>query len=441
MRFHTIVGQSLFITANHPLFGNGDIEKALPMQYLSDELWSAALEVDTAMIPAGGIVYNYLLKSEDGSVSFDWGGDKVITTASVSAEETMIIDSWNFAGYFENAFYSEPFKNVLLKTNYTAVENNSSKTFTHTFKVKSPLLLKGQTLFILGNAKELGGWDESKSLIMGRKTTDDCFTINVNLSKANFPLYYKYGVYDVAAQKVVRYEDGNNRMLFDTAVKNKKTIVNDGLVVLPSTGFKGAGIAIPVFSLRSAYSGGCGEFADIKLMVDWAKQTGLKLIQILPINDTTATNTYLDSYPYAAISAFALHPMYINLWQATEPANKHIVEAIAEDLRKLNKLDTVDYTAVNKLKWQVLKQLYPLQKDALFTSAAYKAYFDTNRHWLVPYAIFCYLRDKYNTADFTIWPTNKTYAEGETMQLLSADNPVLIRLPFISSFSITCMFN
>lgn len=74
-------------------------------------------------------------------------------------------------------------------------------------------------------------------------------------------------------------------------------------------------MAIPVFSLRSRNSFGVGEFTDIKLLVDWAKQTGLKLVQLLPVNDTTATNTWLDSYPYAAISAFALHPLYINLSQ------------------------------------------------------------------------------------------------------------------------------
>lgn len=424
VRFHTTMGQSLFITANHPLFGNADIDKALPMQYLSDELWSATLEINTSAIPAEGIVYNYLLKNEDGSVSYDWGSDKILTATSLRSEETLIIDSWNFAGYFENAFYSEPFKNVLLKQHYTAAESSSAKTFTHTFKVKSPLLTKGQTLFLLGNAEEMGGWDESKLLIMSRKATEDFFTVNVNLAKTSFPVYYKYGVYDIASQKVVRYEDGNNRMLFDTAVKTKKTIVNDGFVVLPSTGFKGAGVAIPVFSLRSAFSGGCGEFADLKLMVGWAKQTGLKLIQILPINDTTATYTYMDSYPYAAISAFALHPMYINLWQAAEESNKHVVEAVAADFHKLNKLDTVDYDAVNILKWQVLKQLYPLQKDALFASPAYKAYFDTNKHWLIPYSIFCYFRDKYNTADFTIWPTNKTYIEAEAEQLLASDSSV-----------------
>ena len=76
---------------------------------------------------------------------------------------------------------------------------------------------------------------------------------------------------------------------------------------------RGRGVAIPVFSLRSENSFGVGEFEDLKLLADWGRQAGLKLIQILPVNDTTATHTWADSYPYAAISAFALHPIYLNL--------------------------------------------------------------------------------------------------------------------------------
>ena len=96
-------------------------------------------------------------------------------------------------------------------------------------------------------------------------------------------------------------------MLFDIGKPNRQTILNDGFAVLPNNTWKGAGMAIPVFSLRSEKSFGVGEFTDMPLLVDWAKQVGLKMIQLLPINDTTATHSWMDSYPYAAISAFALH--------------------------------------------------------------------------------------------------------------------------------------
>ena len=50
-------------------------------------------------------------------------------------------------------------------------------------------------------------------------------------------------------------------------------------------------------------------------MVDWAVSTNQKVVQILPINDTTMTHTWTDSYPYNSISIYAFHPMYADLKQ------------------------------------------------------------------------------------------------------------------------------
>ena len=77
--------------------------------------------------------------------------------------------------------------------------------------------------------------------------------------------------------------------------------------------WKGAGTAIPVFSLRSERDFGIGQFTDLKLLVDWAAATGQSIIQTLPVNDTTMTGTWRDSYPYSANSSFALNPIYIDL--------------------------------------------------------------------------------------------------------------------------------
>ena len=61
--------------------------------------------------------------------------------------------------------------------------------------------------------------------------------------------------------------------------------------------FRIAGTLVPVFSLRSRGSFGVGDFGDLRMMVDWEAQTGQRLLQILPINDTTTTHTWTDSYP------------------------------------------------------------------------------------------------------------------------------------------------
>jgi 4-alpha-glucanotransferase len=50
---------------------------------------------------------------------------------------------------------------------------------------------------------------------------------------------------------------------------------------------EGAGVAVPMFSVRSDEDLGVGEFLDLKLLVDWAVNSGFHLVQLLPINDTS----------------------------------------------------------------------------------------------------------------------------------------------------------
>ena len=62
---------------------------------------------------------------------------------------------------------------------------------------------------------------------------------------------------------------------------------------------------MPGFSLRSKTSFGVGDFGDLKKMIDYIDKTGQRVLQILPINDTTITHTWTDSYPYSCISVIA----------------------------------------------------------------------------------------------------------------------------------------
>jgi 4-alpha-glucanotransferase len=226
-------------------------------------------------------------------------------------EEIQVVDTWNHAGEYENVFYSDPFQNVLLRDRHTRLKARVVKDYTHIFKVKAPLLQKNEVVCILGSSKELGEWDTSDPLLLYRE--NGYWSIPLKLPKETIPLQYKYGVYNIKTKSFVQYEGEANRILYGDAQKNKLTILHDGFIRLPNNTWKGAGVSIPVFSLRSKNSFGTGEFTDLKLLVDWAKKTGLRLIQILPVNDTTATHTWVDTYPYAAISAFALHPLYLNL--------------------------------------------------------------------------------------------------------------------------------
>ena len=286
LRFFTHYGQSLYITGNCEQLGNGEITAALPMKYLSDEFWTASIELGKDF--ENDLQYNYVLKNAAGELVTEWGNDRVVEVMKITADDVTLVDTWNHAGEFENAFYTQPFAEVLLPVQ-KAAKAKSYKTITHVIKAKAPLLKKDEVLCIAGSNDAFGNWDETKPLLMHREET--WWVAKINLGKESFPAAYKYGVFNTKTKSFVRYESGNNRMLYDAAAAKKLTILQDGFAQLPNNTWHGAGISVPVFSLRSRNSFGVGEFTDMKLLVDWAVKMKMKLIQILPINDTTATHT------------------------------------------------------------------------------------------------------------------------------------------------------
>lgn len=420
LRFHTQFGQALFLSGDHALLGNNELQAAVPLQYFNSDFWQVHLQITAEDLPLKDISYHYILKNADGSASQDWAGSRKLTIEAGGEDTIVISDSWNHAGYFGNTFYTEPFQQVLFRENYIAVTPTAAEAATHTFRVKSPLLQKGQVVCIAGDGEALGNWSTQKPLLLYREQGGDEWQISLNLNREDFPLAYKYGIYDTAAKRFTGFEEGVNRILYDTPAASRKIYINDGFTHLPDDTWKGAGVAIPVFSLKTKKSMGVGDFTDIHTLVDWAVTTGLKLVQLLPINDTTANYSATDSYPYAAVSAFALHPIYIDVAQVALPENKKIVTAAAKEAERLNLLEAIDYEAVIRLKRSLLHQLYLRQGKQTFAEAAFNTFFEQNSHWLVPYAVFCYLRDKHETVDYSKWPEYSVYNEKE-IAALAAD--------------------
>ena len=419
LRFSTHPGQALFVYGNNLALGNNDIQQAIPLQYLNNEFWQARLEIANADFNSFDIEYRYLLREEDGNQVIEWGNDRIIGYKKNLPREMVLIDTWNHAGDVQNAFYTKPFQQVLLKNKSKQVNLKSkpARIYTHEFKVKAPLLKEDEVLCISGSGVQLKEWNIADACCMSKK--DPWWVIKLDFTNETFPIAYKYGVYNTSEKSFQYFETGINRMVSGDAAKDKVTVLHDGFAQLAFSGWKGAGVAIPVFSLRSSNGFGTGEFADLKLLVDWANITGLKLIQLLPVNDTTATHTFLDSYPYAAISAFALHPLYINLNRVADNRHHALVQSLQKKQNELNQLKDVDYEQVMKYKFSVLKELFIAEKETVLNDIKYFEFFDLNRHWLVPYAAFCYLRDKYNTADYNQWETGSIYDETAIQQLAS----------------------
>lgn len=418
LRYSTKYGQAILVSGNTETLGNNDFKKAFLLEYLNDQFWHGYVEIDEKFI-GESIQYKYILREENADDVAEFGNDRIIDTSKYKAQRLVLTDVWNHPGTIENVFYSSPFKNVLLKYPATVKSKDKIlKNFTHEFRVKAPLLSQHETLCIGGSAAVLNNWAEDKVAPM--KKEGDWFTVKLQLPTEAFPFTYKYGIFNKKDKKFIRYEEGNNRLLLSPETNNTINIIHDGFANLQNINWKGAGVAIPVFSLRSKKGLGTGEITDLKLLVDWARETGLSMIQLLPINDTTATYTWRDSYPYAAISAFALHPLLINLDAVAGKDGASIIKQLAKKKKVLNNLSEIDYEQVLKIKLDTLKELYRQQKDSFKNDSSFFSFFELNRHWLEPYAAFCYLRDKYKTADFSKWKQYVNYDESAIQQLISS---------------------
>ncbi|HOY07334.1 MAG TPA: 4-alpha-glucanotransferase, partial [Saprospiraceae bacterium] len=408
LRYRTRMGESCLVSLNQ--------EAPQMLSYLNEDLWHGAFEVDAEKHPA--LSYQYLFQDAQGARTTEWEQERLLDLTDKKAAYQEVVDFWNPTGALENTFLTQPFQNIFNPPPPAAAGKTTTQPFTHVFKVKAPLLKAHEAVCLLGHGVALRTWDTAAPIVLKRE--GNWWTARLNLSQEDFPLGYKYGVWDTAANRFVTFEEGVNRTLYAPSAgqQNPRTTLHDGFIRLPNNTWKGAGVAIPVFSLRSEKSWGIGEFTDMPLLADWAKSVGLKMIQLLPINDTTATHTWLDSYPYSAITAFALHPIFLNVEQLAGKKHATVLKPYLKKRQELNALESVDYEAVLQMKWDIIRQLYDLLKADWLKDKAYAAFYNTNKHWLAPYAAFCWLRDANGTADFNQWTTHARYEPKEIEKLL-----------------------
>ena len=168
--------------------------------------------------------------------------------------------------------------------------------------------------------------------------------------------------------------------------------------VFDQPGWRGAGTAVPVFSLRSEKDFGIGEFRDLRPLVDWAASTGQTVIQLLPVNDTTRRGGWEDSYPYSPVSSFALHPLYLHL----QDLGIRETAAFKQQQAELNAADELDYPAVFEAKTALLRKAWGRRGSKDLQSEGYRKFVLDNAFWLDEYAVFCAERDGFD-ADYYRW--------------------------------------
>jgi len=396
IQYGTQWGENLYVAITYTSRDATEKVRRLPMT--TDDGWHWELEtsaVESRQHPVETFTYYYYVADTDGvELRREWTG--VPRTYYFDATKNFIMpDLWREVPLQYHLFSKAYQVTSGLSSDETLrVQRVPLYRKTVIFRVSAPQLKNGQSVAILGSHPALGNWSPARYLRMEPLGLSE-WQLSVNVDAILLPLEFKFVIVDDATHALVAWEEGDNRTI-DGMLPPEQTAIPDGTVLVVSGEslrikeemWRAAGVCVPVFSLRSGHSCGVGDFGDLRLLVDWAVTTGMKVIQLLPVNDTTASCSWSDSYPYNIVSAFALHPQYLDLETLGPLRDKKQMTAFLRQQRELNALNYTDYEAVQRVKFDYIREVFEERGHQTLDTKEFRQWFEDNKVWLEPYAVW-----------------------------------------------------
>ena len=438
IHYATAWGETLHVVITYRTKSGRDRAYDIPMKTDDGQQWMVETAVmESRQHPVVSFSYFYQVESEDGDLlRREW--TKVSRTYPFDgSKDYLMVDEWRDVP-LQNHLYSLAYnrtdmrdgRNGLLPLRFLDMPLFRKTVF---FRISAPQLQRGEALGICGGHPVLGDWNPMRYLRM-EYLGDSEWALSVNVDHVQLPLEYKYVVVDSHTQEMKRWEEGENRRVEDGAwglehgrrglADGQVLVLHGGILHLREAIWKAAGVVVPVFALRSEHSYGVGDFGDLRRMVDWAAATGMKMIQLLPLNDTTVTRGWNDSHPYNCISAFALHPHYLDLEQVGTLEHAQDMLVFNRQRRELNASADSDYLSVDCVKSDYINKIFAECGEATLAKVDFQAFYADHASWLVPYAAFCALRDKFGTARFSEWKQYAVY-DAEVVAHLADEGSML----------------
>lgn len=398
IRYKTAPGQNLCAVAfieSHPQ----PIRQVVVLKPEQSDQWTA--EADISLSGKALMTYAYYVMEGGKIVRREWNGLPRQITLSGELNTYHIYDWWRDLPE-QSWLYSNVFTH---KQPGAELPDLSSYIMLHFY---IPGLSDKQAPMLCGQTDALGNWNPEQAVALTRLGTHQ-WAVSLDAASLQLPLEYKVILKNEDGS--FQWELGKNRQLSDYRPAEKEALIYTGLTphfVLPPA--RQAGVVLPVFSIRTETDWGVGDFGSLKKLADWAEQTGQKMIQLLPVNDTSLTGTWQDSYPYNSVSVYALHPIYAD--PAALPAlPAEEEEKFEQRRRELNQLPALDYEKVIALKKERLEAAYRQEGKQVLASTAFIKFWNENPHWLPAYGMFCALRDEFQSADWKNWPRYSQFSE------------------------------
>ena len=406
IQYGTQWGQNLYVVITYRSSDHTEKTQRLMMVTTDGMEWSLETTVlESRKHPITSFLYNYQVEDNDGNViRKEWDAIPRIYYFD-SSKDYVLVDRWRDVP-LQYHLYSKAYLTTMGLEDNDKVEPLCVPLYRKTilFRVSAPQLQKGQSVAIVGSHPALGSWNVARYLRMDSIGRFE-WLLSVNVEAVLLPIEYKYVIVDDNTHAFVAWEEGDNRTT-DGLLPADQTMVPDGTVLVAygeslrvkEQTWRAAGVVIPVFSLRTKESYGVGDFGDLRRLVDWCVATGMKVIQLLPVNDTTCSGNWSDSYPYNIVSAFALHPHYLDLEELGTLKSKAKMTAYHRQRQELNAIGYSDYEAVDRVKRSYVEEVFVERGQQTLDSKDFKLWYAENKEWLEPYAKWVSAKSSYSSA-------------------------------------------
>jgi len=250
---------------------------------------------------------------------------------------------------------------------------------------------KTETIVITGGSNRLGNWNPAEGLPM-KRIEPFFFASDLNIEKNE-----EWKLVSLQNGKET-WEEGENRVGHPT-----ENVCFRGRP-------KAVGIEVPLFSLRSPSDNGIGDFGSLQQFITQIIAGEYTVVQLLPVNDTGVSPD-----PFEIISSFAINPIYLCLDKMGALRDVDVAHIVADKSEEFSYSHVVEWKDVREIKWTYFRAIFAQDGEDTLKSTDFQNFVEREKEWLLPYSVFCYLKNSGKIEPYSPSLVNRLSSEKEVL--------------------------